>query len=85
MSIPSLRGISHRNLILKKKTAYTSISTIRSSTLDSPLTDVNLEEKTNDQFDWFKSWHPIVPVEFLDPSKPHAFKLLGMDIVSFTT
>jgi hypothetical protein len=84
MSIPSLR-ILQQNVILKKQIAYTSISTIRSSTLDSPLTDVNLEEKSNDQFDWFKSWHPIVPVEFLDPSRPHAFKLLGMDIVSFTT
>jgi phenylpropionate dioxygenase-like ring-hydroxylating dioxygenase large terminal subunit len=45
--------------------------------------NVQSEEESNDQFDWFKSWHPIVPVEFLDPTRPHAFKLLGMDIVSF--
>lgn len=33
------------------------------------------------EFNWFKAWYPIVPVEFLDYEKPHAFKLLGMDIV----
>ncbi|GFH54435.1 hypothetical protein CTEN210_10911 [Chaetoceros tenuissimus] len=33
------------------------------------------------EFNWFKTWHPVVPVEYLDPEKPHQFKLLGMDIV----
>ena len=32
-------------------------------------------------FDWFKAWHPVTAVEFLDAEKPHAFKLIGMDIV----
>jgi hypothetical protein len=83
MGIPSLQGL-HRSVISKKQkqSAYTSTLPIRSSTLESTITDVDSKEKNNDEFDWFKSWHPIVPVEFLDPSRPHAFKLLGMDIVS---
>jgi len=39
------------------------------------------EESEQDQFNWFKSWYPLVPVEILDPEKPHHFKLLGMDVV----
>eukprot|EP00590_Aulacoseira_subarctica_P004876 CAMPEP_0172427894 /NCGR_PEP_ID=MMETSP1064-20121228/44030_1 /TAXON_ID=202472 /ORGANISM="Aulacoseira subarctica , Strain CCAP 1002/5" /LENGTH=562 /DNA_ID=CAMNT_0013172377 /DNA_START=113 /DNA_END=1801 /DNA_ORIENTATION=+ len=36
---------------------------------------------SSESFDWFKAWYPIVPVEYLDVEKPHAFKLLGMDMV----
>ena len=39
------------------------------------------ERESDDKFDWFKAWHPVVPVEILDVDKPHQFKLLGMDIV----
>jgi len=40
-----------------------------------------IEDDSNGDFNWFKAWHPLVPVEFLDPEKPHAFKLLGIDVV----
>lgn len=40
-----------------------------------------LNDSSNEDFNWFKTWHPLVPVEFLDPEKPHAFKLLGIDVV----
>ena len=46
-----------------------TVDTQDSSSEDSP------------EFNWFKAWYPIVPIEFLDYEKPHAFKLLGMDIV----
>ena len=45
------------------------------------ITAEDAEEKSSDNFNWFKSWHPLVPVEYLDEEKPHSFKLLGMDIV----
>ncbi|KAG8457298.1 hypothetical protein KFE25_012037 [Diacronema lutheri] len=32
-------------------------------------------------FQWTKQWYPVAVVEYLDPEKPHAFKLLGRDIV----
>lgn len=41
----------------------------------------NAEKPDSNDFNWFKSWQPLVPVEFLDEEKPHSFKLLGMDIV----
>jgi phenylpropionate dioxygenase-like ring-hydroxylating dioxygenase large terminal subunit len=59
-----------------------------SVTVDAPplisATVVEQDSSSNEdssEFNWFKAWYPIVPVEFLDYEKPHAFKLLGMDIV----
>ena len=37
-------------------------------------------QKDQGTFDWFKAWYPVVPVEILDPEKPHKFELLGQDI-----
>lgn len=34
-----------------------------------------------EQFQWTKQWYPVAVVEYLDPEKPHALKLLGRDIV----
>jgi phenylpropionate dioxygenase-like ring-hydroxylating dioxygenase large terminal subunit len=53
--------------------------------VESPITiSSETEENQKDvdkQFDWFKSWYPLVPVEILDREKPHRFHLLGQDIV----
>lgn len=38
-------------------------------------------EAEPEQFVWTKNWYPIAVVDYLDPEKPHAFKLLGRDIV----
>lgn len=38
-------------------------------------------DNKNDNFNWFKAWYPIVPVEILDEEIPHRFQLLNMDIV----
>ncbi|AFY95955.1 Rieske 2Fe-2S domain-containing protein [Chamaesiphon minutus] len=32
-------------------------------------------------FQWMPQWYPVAVVEFLDPSKPHAFQLLGKNVV----
>lgn len=45
------------------------------------LTTTDSPDDTPDDFDWFKAWHPLVAVDFLDAEKPHAFKLLGLDVV----
>ena len=39
------------------------------------------KNENDSMFDWYKSWYPLMAVEYLDPSKPHQFKLLGMDLV----
>lgn len=36
---------------------------------------------TEEMFQWTKQWYPVVPIEFLDPSRPHSMQLLGKDIV----
>ena len=53
------------------------------STDDEPTiaADTDTQSSKAPEFNWFKAWHPIVPIEFLDNEKPHKFKLLGMDIV----
>jgi phenylpropionate dioxygenase-like ring-hydroxylating dioxygenase large terminal subunit len=44
------------------------------------------ESEVNNQseaetFQWTQQWYPVAVVEFLDPNKPHAFQLLGKDVV----
>ena len=64
-------------------------STLTTSTSDLPTIDINDvflqdspdSEKKSEQFNWFKSWYPMIPVEYLDPEIPHHFELLGMDLV----
>mmetsp|Transcript_7383 Transcript_7383/g.16464 ORF Transcript_7383/g.16464 Transcript_7383/m.16464 type:complete len:582 (+) Transcript_7383:1-1746(+) len=38
-------------------------------------------ESTEPEFNWYKSWYPIIPVEYLDREKPQHFKLLNIDLV----
>eukprot|EP00977_Amphora_coffeiformis_P028036 scaffold34685_cov183-Amphora_coffeaeformis.AAC.16 len=44
-------------------------------------TEENDKQETKEQFNWFKTWYPLVPVEILDNEKPHRFQLLGQDVV----
>jgi len=50
------------------------------STDDEPTiaADTDTQSSKTPEFNWFKAWHPIVPIEFLDNEKPHKFKLLGI-------
>lgn len=53
-----------------------------SSTIEDKSSSPSRNEAIDgDQFDWYSSWYPLVPVEYLDPSKPHKFTLLGIDLV----
>ncbi|GLC46793.1 hypothetical protein PLESTB_001942000 [Pleodorina starrii] len=33
------------------------------------------------QFNWFQQWYPVASLDALDPTRPHAFTLLGQDLV----
>ncbi|GLC67337.1 hypothetical protein PLESTF_000543900 [Pleodorina starrii] len=33
------------------------------------------------QFNWFQQWYPVAALDALDPTRPHAFTLLGQDLV----
>ena len=57
---------------------------LRTGTLDNILvTESTNPDSTNtkEEFNWFKAWYPLVPVEILDREQPHRFQLLGEDIV----
>lgn len=43
--------------------------------------EISFQPQEGKQFDWFKSWYPLVPVEILDDEIPHRFQLLGMYVV----
>jgi phenylpropionate dioxygenase-like ring-hydroxylating dioxygenase large terminal subunit len=61
-----------------------STATIFSSLTNENSITTNTVEKndlTNDEFNWTTSWYPLVPIEYLDSSKPHKYTLLGMDLV----
>jgi phenylpropionate dioxygenase-like ring-hydroxylating dioxygenase large terminal subunit len=38
-------------------------------------------EPEKEQFQWFKQWYPIAVTEYMDPTRPHTFTLLGRSIV----
>jgi phenylpropionate dioxygenase-like ring-hydroxylating dioxygenase large terminal subunit len=38
-------------------------------------------QSESETFQWTQQWYPVAVVEFLDPTKPHAFQLLGKDVV----
>lgn len=52
-----------------------------STTKTKPITSPNKVEA--DGFDWFKAWHPVFPVDILDPEKPTPLELLGMKLVVY--
>ncbi|KAJ1636192.1 hypothetical protein T492DRAFT_587794 [Pavlovales sp. CCMP2436] len=46
-----------------------------------PATNPSAADADTKPFEWTKQWYPIAAVEYLDDEKPHAIKLLGMDLV----
>jgi len=63
---------------------YTTGTTTDSDEDDAAIfstQDDNGKQTTKDQFDWFKTWYPLVPIEILDTERPHRFQLLGQDVV----
>ena len=70
------------NMQQQERLIFATISTVEEpTTFDETVQNDTEEEEPAEQFNWFKAWHPIVPVDCLDNEKPHAFKVLGLDIV----
>ena len=53
------------------------------STIAAPVVATESEEQDANDFDWFKAWHPLLPVEILDREKPIPIELLGMKLVVY--
>jgi nitrite reductase/ring-hydroxylating ferredoxin subunit len=62
---------------------FSTTTALATATLNLPSTTEVATEPAADarQFQWFKQWYPVVPVEILDPEKPSKFTLMGMDLV----
>mmetsp|Transcript_19169 Transcript_19169/g.47385 ORF Transcript_19169/g.47385 Transcript_19169/m.47385 type:complete len:550 (+) Transcript_19169:131-1780(+) len=86
--------ITKKNLQLHKSQGVVPSNLFRSPLLKRSASTIDISDEvagtleeqpqTKDEegsFDWFKTWHPLVPVEILDVDVPHHFQLLGMDIV----
>ena len=82
---PSLTTKRHRSFGL----GYTNDVVVsmppetETASLISPDITIAPKEEDNNQFDWFNTWLPLTPVEFLDREKPIPFKILGIDIVVY--
>ncbi|KAL3828874.1 hypothetical protein ACJIZ3_017676 [Penstemon smallii] len=78
--VPSLPSIQLKRSSNFK--IFTAISPIAPSTEEPLSPDQEIEsEKTEEKFDWYAHWYPIVPVIDLDKRRPHGKKVIGMDIV----
>ncbi|KAL0417423.1 UNVERIFIED_CONTAM: Protochlorophyllide-dependent translocon component 52, chloroplastic [Sesamum radiatum] len=85
LHIPSIQEISTPHIIHSKKAnfkIFTAISPTVPSTEEPLSPDQEVEsEKMEEKFDWYAHWYPVVPLCDLDKRRPHAKKVMGIDIV----
>ncbi|XP_021771925.1 protochlorophyllide-dependent translocon component 52, chloroplastic-like isoform X1 [Chenopodium quinoa] len=68
--------LSRRNRIINYSNAPNTPTTI------STNNEVEVEvDDTKEEFDWYAQWYPVMPVSDLDKRKPHAKRVIGLDIV----
>ncbi|KAK4608101.1 hypothetical protein RGQ29_001784 [Quercus rubra] len=78
--IPSLTfSLFHRKQ-LKFKVFYTISSTV-STEPTNPPEPVFETHGQGEKFDWYSQWCPVMPICDLDKRRPHAKKVIGLDVV----
>ena len=86
-SLHSMQVQRHSELEYRKLTPLDVTTDVGLSTPKNGASDPSIPipaaaaAEEEEKFDWFKTWLPLMPVEYLDREKPTPFKLLGMDIV----
>ncbi|XP_041992861.1 protochlorophyllide-dependent translocon component 52, chloroplastic-like [Salvia splendens] len=73
---PILHISSSRRLILPIQK-----SNFRSFTAISPTTPSTEEEIESEKFEWYEQWYPVCAECDLDKRRPHAKKVIGIDLV----
>ncbi|KAF9686504.1 hypothetical protein SADUNF_Sadunf03G0165500 [Salix dunnii] len=68
-------------LTLGKTTSKSHSFTTRSSSSAVSAEDEPETAKKEEKFDWYAQWYPVMPVCDLDKRKPHAKKVMGLDLV----
>lgn len=68
-----------------KNTTPMTTTVVRASISAPPdaQRDTVAAPSSGDQFDWFKAWYPMSPLQFLDPDVPNPMKVLGKSIVAW--
>jgi phenylpropionate dioxygenase-like ring-hydroxylating dioxygenase large terminal subunit len=40
-------------------------------------------QKNTETYDWLRNWYPVNVLDTMDPEKPHAVTLLGLNLVAW--
>ncbi|XP_062076553.1 protochlorophyllide-dependent translocon component 52, chloroplastic-like [Humulus lupulus] len=76
----SFFSFDQRNAVSKSK-LFTAISSSVSTELADPFQPGLETQNPDGKFDWYAHWYPIMPVCDLDKRRPHAKKVMGLDVV----
>ncbi|KAL3615893.1 Flavonoid 8-hydroxylase 2, chloroplastic [Castilleja foliolosa] len=80
--IPLSQQLTKSHPIIRSKKSNFRIFTAISPTEELLSTDQEIEsEKSDEKFDWYANWYPVVPICDLDKRRPHGKKVMGIDIV----
>ncbi|GMI74281.1 PROTOCHLOROPHYLLIDE-DEPENDENT TRANSLOCON COMPONENT, 52 KDA, ACD1-like [Hibiscus trionum] len=64
-----------------KSRLFTTLSSSPTTeSVEPPQPEVEVDSG-NERFDWYSQWYPVMPVCDLDKTKPHAKRILGLDLV----
>ncbi|KAM3693109.1 hypothetical protein ACJW31_08G140900 [Castanea mollissima] len=78
--IPSLTfSLVHRKQ--SKFKVFNTISSKVSTEITNPPEPVFETHSQGEKFDWYSQWYPVMPICDLDKRRPHAKKVIGLDVV----
>ncbi|XP_030954993.1 protochlorophyllide-dependent translocon component 52, chloroplastic-like [Quercus lobata] len=72
------------SLVHKKQSKFKVFNTISSTVSTKPTNPPEPALETHSQgekFDWYSQWYPVMPIWDLDKRRPHAKKVIGLDVV----
>ena len=72
------------SLVYKKQSKFKVFNTISSTVSTEPTNPPEPVLETHSQgekFDWYSQWYPVMPICDLDKRRPHAKKVIGLDVV----
>ncbi|OMO57838.1 Pheophorbide a oxygenase [Corchorus olitorius] len=80
------KPLNHQNFLFKplilRNTSKFKLFTALSSTTESMEEPKPPEvDSKEEKFDWYSQWYPVMPVCDLDKKKPHAKRVMGLDLV----
>ncbi|KAK9999797.1 hypothetical protein SO802_019400 [Lithocarpus litseifolius] len=70
----------------RKQSKFKAFTTISSTVSTEPTNPPELEPELEtpsqgEKFDWYSQWYPVMPVCDLDKRRPHAKRVIGLDVV----